>query len=410
MADDKRAEGEETITLPKRVLQEYVRQLSESVGKAREEMRNELNEFQKRPLKEYSKDFGEEMEKQIAAKIRAGAANNALTEILPEEIRNQRQFIQDLSSEIVRKQLPGIIDEVLRKEEARIDQRVADAVNRFDGVQPATVEETLRRKELKRKQDEERKRKNRRRNWILGIVGATGLAAAVGLSTYALIDSSRRTAESAAGVAQNANRTANRAANELAEHKDKYGKWVKKQDEQKKQEDEKRNSEISGLETRLTGKIEDKADKKVLDAQIADFKKNYESLDAELKKELAKNQSREEAYASYKKLADATKKSLDELAKNYDEFSKKTAAREQVDAEFERIGKNLADADANIKKYEGLVAQLQTESGANTKEGAELRKAYEELLKNYAIVTERVRKLEEKPAGNSNYQPPERDR
>jgi hypothetical protein len=399
--------GEKMLTIPERVLQDYVKQVNETVRKyqeagaaEREKLRGEFDALRKRPLKDYAEDFSKEMVIQIQEKLRAGAANSALAEILPEEIKKQRGLIADLTREEVRKQAPEIVGKVIERKQPDIEQLIANGINKIDGAQPATIEQTI---ERKRK----RKKYIRWRNRILGGVAA---AIVIGGPAIAIWYSSKRTAEGAAGTANAAISKASITATSLNEYRTADEKrWIA-HNETKTKEDDARAKATGELEKKLTGEIAKKSDKTFLDAQIADLRKDYTDLDAAIKAELAKNKGREDAYTKYKELADATKTSLDDLGKRFGDLEGKAATKEYADEELAKVRKNLADADANIKKYGGLVVQLQKDSGANTDEAKRLAGAYEIVLRNYQAIAERVKKLEEKPKENSNYKPLERDR
>ncbi len=377
-------EEDKLITLPESILRGYVQQVNESVRKAEEERAKEIaklkaefaegekkrNEeieaFKRRPLSDWAKDMDKEAEAVILKKMKSGAINNAIEDIVT----------------------PVVINKTIEMQ------------NKIDGTHMETVDEIGKAKDAKR-------RRNRRRNRILGGVGVLGLTAVAVVAGWALYDSSKRTAEGAAGVADSALKISSETRVGFNSYKTADAKWKTDYDATKKSEDEARAKATGELEKKLTGEIAKKADKTELTTQIADVKKNYTTLNAIVNAELAKNNAREEAYGEFKKLADATKTSLDDLGKRFGDLEGKSATREYTDEELGKLRKNLADAEGNIKRYGGLIVQLQTEGGVNSKESTDLRKLYDGLLKNYQAIADRMKKIEEE---NKNYQPPARDR
>jgi hypothetical protein len=306
----------------------------------------EIEAFKKRPLKDNVADFDKETGMQIAEKIRAGAVDKSLAEILPKEI----------------------------------EKRVTAIIELIDGAQPGTMEDTIK-----------RRMKTRLRNRILVGVASLSMLLAVGFTAYNSYQSSRRTADSAVGTADKAKKTADKTLTELTSYKSEDVKWKGAHDETKAREEETRKKEFSGLEIKLAEKV----GKTEMIAGMADLKKSYDSLDATLKAELAKNEGRETAYAKYKEFADATKLSLEELSKRYLEFETKAATKEYADEELAKIRKNLADSDTNIQRYGSLIAQLQAENGATSKENANLKQLYDWLLNKYQAIDGKVKKIEE---------------
>jgi len=238
---EKNSGNEETIPMPKKVLTDYVKQINASIQKIHEEVkaqRKELEEQKKRPLKYYVEELSQEMRDRLLEKIRTGEANAVLAEILPEEIRKQEKVITALTIEEITKQAPGIVKEAVEK--ADLGQRVVDVINELDGVQPAGIEETIQRRQKE-------KSKRRLRNRILGAAGGLVVAGSLLLGGWAAYDSSRRTAEGAAGTANDAKDIAKKTDREFKNFADKYEQWKKSCDEQRKKDEEARKKEISGL-------------------------------------------------------------------------------------------------------------------------------------------------------------------
>ena len=384
------------ITVPKKVLEEYVQQIHTYVKKVGEDLdgqrkeldrqKTELKEFMARPFKEHLGGFDEEIDKRVTDKLTdartdvliAGKVPEYLAKILPEEIKRQGKFIADLTRTEVEKQAPVIVERVVDK--ANLGQKVADAINRIDGVQPAGIEETIVRRQKE-------KARRRTRNRILGGVGGIIVAGSLFLGGWAAYDSSKRTAEGAAGTANDALRISKKAdstAKGIRDDMDRNQKenlnWHASHDAVKKKEDEEKRKEISGLETRLGERIDSKTNKTDFDGLM----NKYTTLDTLLRTEIAKYDEREKAYTDYKTLADKTKSDLDKLREDFGGLEAKAATKEYADTELGKIRTNIAEKiQTRIDEYGRHIKQLQDERGGYDDKIKRINQDYEALKKDY---------------------------
>src|SRR3989344_1790303 len=277
--------------------------------------------------------------------------------------------------------------------ESEARSRVIEASNRVYGTKDKTLEDSIRTQEEKRFWSKIR--------YAAFAVGGISILSLVAYSRYEI---SQRTAESATGIAQEAKKIANKSLEDLKNYKIEFDSLQKKNEEDKKKENERRKKERDELEQKLAGQIRAKADKTEYDARFADLKKDNYRLDGMLQAELKKNEGREDAYVKYKELADATKalvdstkSTLDELVKNYREFEKEVATKENIEIKIATIRDAIEnEIKQRIKDYDNLITRMQEVYNKNDEEIKKFRELLNNIEDSYKEIEKRVQKLEEK--------------
>ena len=373
--DESSGESKEILHIPKEQMEEFLAKIQAHIKEMKEEtkseivgLRKEVKDFKARPFEDVIENLGVEI-KGLTEKIAKTELNSAILEVKP----------------------------IL---ESEVRSRVVEASNRVYGAEDKTLEDSIR-------TQEKRRFWSKFRAWSY----ATAASFALFLGGYALYDSSQRTAESAVGVAKKAKEMVAISLEEskasrvdMNIYKTESDAWRKKNEEDKKREYEARRKEQSELEQKLAGQIGAKADKTGYDAKFADLKKDYDRLDGMLQAELKKNEGREDAYVKYKELADATKalvdstkSTLDELVKNYREFEKEVATKENIEIKIATIRDAIEnEIKQRIKDYDNLITRMQEVYNKNDEEIKKFRELLNNIEDSYKEIEKRVQKLEEK--------------
>jgi hypothetical protein len=248
------------------------------------------------------------------------------------------------------------LDEALEKE---LEEAIIRVQNRMEGVLDPDIEAAIKRKKKEAGRE-------RGKTWMFGGAIALTFMAVAGV----WYQSNRRTAEGAAGVARTARLTAEEARTEnrklekeFTDYKKEMSEWQKTREGLLAIEKTEREKKLSELEQRLTGQITNKLDRTEWGAKAADLEKGigdvqaaYKQLDALLKGELTKDESREKAYGQYKALAESSKKEIDGLRLRITELQTGFSTKDYTDKE---VGRMKAEYDGMKKdlrqKYDGLL-------------------------------------------------------
>lgn len=420
MADNETpGDGEKRITLPERVLRDYIKQMNESVGKIKEELKKgdakrddkikalekKTTQLEEKPLGRYVEGWTAQMVEKFQTKIRDGTVGKVLEAILgdivpryianqlPGAIQKERGLIADLTRKQIEEQASDIIERMIAKKEPEIEQIIANGINKIDGAQPATVEETI---ERKRK----RKKYIRWRNRILGTVAA---AIVLGGPAIAIWYSSKRTAEGARGVANRALQITEGFDKQINGYKQETTGWQKRHDLAESIENEKRRKEMTGLEKRLADQINTRA----TTAGLADIEKRLIGIGADIEAERKKGREEKKAYEEFKKFTDTISKGLYEIQKRFGELEGRVADRSaadrlyvnceiaQVRALYENLSTELTKYDAMLTDYGDSLKRAGEADTAILEEIKKLGANYSGFVTNYNTLTERVKKLED---------------
>ena len=375
--DESSGESKEILHIPKEQMEEFLAKTLEHIKKIKEEtegqirgLREEVDNLKKRPLEEYVAGFDREIGENVAKKIAHAEIEKKSREAVDSAVLGVKQILES---------------------EAR--SRVIEASNRVYGTKDKTLEDSIRTQEEKRFWSKIR--------YAAFAVGGISILSLVAYSRYEI---SQRTAESATGIAQEAKKIANKSLEDLKNYKIEFDSLQKKNEEDKKKENEIRKKERDELEQKLAGQIRAKADKTEYDARFADLKKDNYRLDGMLQAELKKNEGREDAYVKYKELADATKalvdstkSTLDELVKNYREFEKEVATKENIEIKIATIRDAIEnEIKQRIKDYDNLITRMQEVYNKNDEEIKKFRGLLNNIEDSYKEIEKRVQKLEEK--------------
>jgi predicted nucleic acid-binding Zn-ribbon protein len=330
------SEGNERVIKEVEAYKENVRNVQQKIGKIEQydgriaAVEEKQSKIEKNPLELFGKDgFFKEIAESAIKKIE-DKARDVTARVSEEATRAAEESVKKVG-EAINAQMPDI------------GQRVADAINSIDEVQPGTIEETIERKR-------EHKHKIRFRNRVLGALGGIIVLGSLGLGGWAAYDSSKRTAEGAAGVAKKAFNTANFSLKETGKNKEEFesyktgmAKTLEKY-ETKEQREEAVNNQIEEL-------------------KIQDLRGNYTALGERLND--LEGKATENYNALLGKLGEiegntaTLQRRIEDAEKNYgvkqQEYSNATA---QFRNDVENFTKEVETYKASLDKTDALYTEL----------------------------------------------------
>lgn len=377
---------DEMVTIPKRQMQEYVKQVNDDANRRvedhiavlnskyeatlagleeRENARQasldktlaEIEGFKARPWKDYMKELGAEIMTAVVEK----AGSREVQEVVNAQVRPiiERDAPAIVKSEVqteVSNILPGAVKAQIKAEEptlkkimdgslksmtthyveqarpeikAAVEEENIRVQNLIDGAKDTTIEQTVARKQ-------KRSASNRRRNKLIG----AGVLAAAGFLTgaigYVYYMANQATTEGAAGVANSALSLSTATNNALTEHERGNVAWQSDWSRSREEDNAAARVGMRDLEERLFAEIT--RNRTEFEARLADSKKDYVATNAKLANletafngETINNVARENAYNGYREVVANMKKEVGELKPLIEGLRNAVYSKQQVD-------------------------------------------------------------------------------